>query len=70
MSIESPAEMFSQKSGADQSVGNSVMSAIIGFLVRKMMGRGGGSIGSMLSGITGEGTSGNGNDGIVLSYQV
>jgi hypothetical protein len=55
MSIESLAGMFSQ-SGADQSMGSSVMSAIVGFLVQKMMGGGGGGIGSMLSGITGGGT--------------
>jgi hypothetical protein len=38
MSIGSLAGMFSQQSGADQSVGSSVMNAIIGFLVQKMMG--------------------------------
>ena len=54
MSIESLAGMFSQRSGADQSMGNSVMSAIIGFLVQKMIGGGGsGGIGGMLSGLTG-----------------
>jgi hypothetical protein len=42
MGIESLAGMFSQKSGADQSMGSSVMNAIIGFLVQKMMGGGGG----------------------------
>jgi hypothetical protein len=59
MSIESLAGMFSQRSGADQSMGSSVMSAIVGFLAQKMMG-GGGGIGSMLSGLTG----GGGGDGI------
>jgi len=61
MSIESLAGMFSQRSGADQSLGSSVMSAIVGFLAQKMMGGGGGGgIGSMLSGLTG----GGGGDGI------
>jgi len=59
MSIESLAGMFSQRSGADQSMGSSVMSAIVGFLAQKMIG-GGGGIGSMLSGLTG----GGGGDGI------
>ena len=54
MSIESLAGMFSQRSGADQSMGSSVMSAIFGFLAQKMMG-GGGEMGSMLSGLTGGG---------------
>jgi hypothetical protein len=39
--------MFSQRSGVQQSMGNSIMSAIIGFMAQKMMGQG---IGSMLSG--------------------
>jgi len=56
MSIESLAGMFSQRSGADQSMGSSVMSAIVGFLAQKMM-VGGGGIGSMLSGLTGGGGS-------------
>jgi hypothetical protein len=64
MSIESLAGMFSQRSRADQSMGSSVMSAIVGFLVQKMMGGGGGGIGSMLYGITGGGSSGSGSDGI------
>ena len=69
MSIESLAGMFSQKSGADQSVGNSVISTIIGFLVQKMMGGDGGGIGSMLSGITGGGgISGSGTGGIDISF--
>jgi hypothetical protein len=57
MSIESLAGMFSQRSGADQSMGNSVISAIMGFMVQKMMGGGnsggGGGIGSMLGGLGG-----------------
>jgi hypothetical protein len=67
MSIESLAGMFSQRSGADQSMGNSVMSAIMGFMVQKMMGGGaggGGGIGSMLSGLTGGGGGGGGGGGI------
>jgi hypothetical protein len=55
MSIESLAGMFSQRSGADQSMGSSVMSTIVGFLAQKMMG-GGGGMGSMLSGLTGGGS--------------
>src|SRR5919202_5742510 len=58
MSIESLAGMFSQRSGADQSMGSSVMSAIIGFVVQKMMGGGSGGIGSMLSGLTSRGSGG------------
>jgi hypothetical protein len=64
MSMESLAGMFSQRSGADQSMSSSVMSAIVGLLVQKMMGGGGGGIGSMLSGITGGGSSGSGSGGI------
>src|SRR5919199_4553529 len=64
MSIESLAGMFSQRSGADQSMGSSVITAIIGFLVQKMMGGGGGGIGSMLSGLTGGGSGGSGSGGI------
>jgi hypothetical protein len=67
MSIESLAGMFSQKSGADQSMGNSVMSAIVGFLAQKMIGGGGGGISSMLSGITGGGSTGGGGIGSILS---
>jgi hypothetical protein len=72
MSIESLAGMFSQRSGVNQSMGNSVMSAIVGFLAQKMMGgvlgRGGGGssgggIGDMLSGVAG-GDSGTGTGGI------
>ena len=49
--------MFSQRSGVQQSMGNSIMSTIIGFMAQKMMGRG---IGSILSG----GGSSSGSDGI------
>jgi hypothetical protein len=55
MSIESLAGMFLQRSGADQSMGSSVMSAIVGFLAQKMMGGAGGGMDSMLSGLTGGG---------------
>jgi hypothetical protein len=64
MSIESLAGMFSQRSGADQSMGSSVMSAIIGFLAQKMMGGGGGGMGSMLSGLTGGDSSSGSSSGI------
>jgi hypothetical protein len=68
MSIESLAGMFSQRSGADQSMGSSVMSAIVGFLAQKMMGGGGGGgMGSMLSGLTGGGGSGGSGIGSILS---
>lgn len=58
MSIESLAGMFSQRSGVDQSMGNSIISAIIGFLAQKMMGQG---IASKLSGFFGGGSSGGDN---------
>ena len=57
MSLDNLAGMFSQKSGVQQSMGNSIMSAIIGFMAQKMMGQG---IGSMLSGSGG----GSSSDGI------
>jgi hypothetical protein len=40
MSIDNLAEMFSQKSDVQQSMGNSIMSAIIGFMAQKMIGQG------------------------------
>ena len=52
--------MFSQRSGVQQSMGNSIMSAIIGFMVQKMMGQG---IGNILSGSSG-GSSSSDADGI------
>ena len=67
MSIDSLAGMFSQRSGADQSMGSSVMSGIIGFLVQKMMRGSGGGIGSMLSGLTGGASGGGGGIGSILS---
>lgn len=60
MNLDNLAGMFSQRSGVQQSMGNSIMSAIIGFMVQKMMGQG---IGSMLSGIGGGGGSSS-SDGI------
>ena len=57
MSLDNLAGMFSQRSGVQQSMGNSIMSAIIGFMAQKMMGQG---IGSMLSGSGG----GSSSDGI------
>jgi hypothetical protein len=50
MNIDNLAGMFSQKSGVQQSMGNSIMSAIIGFVAQKMMGQG---LGRMLSGLGG-----------------
>ncbi len=47
MSLDSLAGMFSQKSGVQQSIGSTIISTIIGFLVQKMMGQG---LGNMLSG--------------------
>ena len=55
MNIDNLAGMFSQKSGVQQSVGSSIMSAIIGFMAQKMMGQG---LGSMLSGGGGGSSSG------------
>jgi hypothetical protein len=59
MSIESLGSMFSQRSRVQQSMGNSVMNVIVGFLAQKMVGQG---IGSMLSGVGGG--SGSGSSGI------
>ena len=53
MNIDNLAGLFSQRSGVQRSMGNSIMSAIIGFIAQKMMGQG---LGSMLSG--GGGSSG------------
>jgi hypothetical protein len=67
MSIETLAGMFSQRSGVNQSMGNSIMTAIVGFLAQKMMG---GGIGSMISRIAGgdSGTDGSGGGiGSILS---
>ena len=55
MNLDNLAGMFSQRSGVQQSMGNSIMSAIIGFMAQKMMGQG---IGSMLSGGGGSGSGG------------
>ncbi|MFL6377096.1 MAG: hypothetical protein ACJ72R_06495 [Nitrososphaeraceae archaeon] len=63
MSIENLVGMFSQRSGVNQSMGNSIMTAIIGFLAQKMMGGGSGGVGNMLSGLTGGSQQGNGGGG-------
>jgi hypothetical protein len=55
MNLDNLAGMFSQRSGLQQSMGNSIMSAIIGFMAQKLMGQG---IGSMLSGGGGSGSGG------------
>lgn len=57
-SIESLGSMLSQRSGVQQSVGNSVMNVIVGFLAQKMIGKGLGSI------LSGGGGSGGGSSGI------
>jgi hypothetical protein len=60
MNIDNLAGMFSPRSGVQQSMGNSIMSAIIGFMAQKMMGQG---LGSMLSG----GGSSSGSSGGIQS---
>jgi hypothetical protein len=40
MNIDNLADMFSQRSGVQQSMSSSIMSAIIGFIVQKMIGQG------------------------------
>ena len=55
MNLDNLAGMFSQRSGVQQSMGNSIMNAIIGFMAQKMMGQG---IGSMLSGGGGSSSGG------------
>ena len=47
MNVDNLAGMFSQRSGVQQSMSSSIMSAIIGFIVQKMMGQG---LDNMLSG--------------------
>jgi hypothetical protein len=61
MNLDNLAGMFSQRSGVQQSMGNSIMNAIIGFIAQKMIGQG---IGSMLSG---GGSSGSGGIQSMLS---
>ena len=58
MNLDNLAGMFSQRSGVQRSIGNSIMSAIIGFMAQKMIGQG---IGSMLSG---SGSDSNSSGGI------
>ena len=60
MNLDNLAGMFSQRSGVQQSMGNSIMSAIIGFMAQKMIGQG---IGSMLSGAGGGGFGGSNSSG-------
>lgn len=52
MSLENLAGMFSQRSGVQQSMANSIISIIIGYVAQKMMGQG---VGNMLSGAGGGG---------------
>jgi hypothetical protein len=63
MNLDNLADMFSQRSGVQQSIGNSIMSAIIGFMAQKMIGQG---IGSMLSG-SGSGSNSSGGIQSMLS---
>jgi hypothetical protein len=71
VSIESLAGMFSQRSGVEQSIGNSIISAIVGFLAQKMIGQGmGQGIASKLSGFfggSGGDSSSSGDIGSILS---
>jgi len=55
MNLDNLAGMFSQRSGVQQYMGNSIMNAIIRFMAQKMMRQG---IGSMLSGGGGSGSGG------------
>ena len=65
MSLDSLVGMFSQRSGVQQSMGSTIMSTIISFLVQKMMGQG---LGNMLSGgNTDGGGGGRGNIQSMLS---
>ena len=59
--LDNLAGLFSQRSGVQQSMSNSIMNAIIGFMAQKMMRQG---IGSMLSG---GGSSGSGGIQSMLS---
>ena len=63
MNLDNLAGMFSQRSGVQQSIGNSIMSAIIGFMAQKMIGQG---IGSRLSG-SGSGSNSSGGIQSMLS---
>ena len=56
MNLGNLAGMFTQRSGVQQSMGNSIMSTVIGFMAQKMIGR----YGSILSG----GGSSSSSDGI------
>jgi hypothetical protein len=63
MNIDSLAGIFSQRSGVQQSMSSSIMSAIIGFIVQKMIGQG---LGNMLFG---GGSSGSGSGSGLGSIQ-
>jgi hypothetical protein len=54
MSLDSLAGMFSQRSGAQQSMSGSIMNAIIGYIMQNMMQKG---IGSFLGGGGGGGSN-------------
>jgi hypothetical protein len=54
INIDNLAGMFSQRNGVQQSMSSSIMSAIIGFIVQKMMGQG---LDNMLSGGGSSGSS-------------
>jgi hypothetical protein len=58
MNIDNLAGMFSQRSGVQQSMGSTIMSAIIGFMVQKMVGQG------LSNTLSGEGGSGSNSGGI------
>ena len=64
MNLDNLADMFSQRSGVQQSIGNSIMNAIIGFMAQKMIGQG---IGSMLSGGGGSNSSSGGIQSMLSS---
>jgi hypothetical protein len=64
MSLDSIAGIFSQRSGIQQNLGNTIMSTIISFLIQKMMGQG---LGNMLSGGSSGGSSSIGNIQSMLS---
>lgn len=55
MSLDGLVRTFSQRSGIQQNLGNTILSTIISFLVQKMMGQG---LGNMLSGGSSRGGGG------------
>ena len=58
MNLDNLAGMFSQRSGVQQSIGNSIMNAIIGFMAQKMIGQG------IRSRLSGSGSGSNSSGGI------